>query len=149
MSPVPCLLGLILLAAPLGAQSGANDSLAVIETVQRYYAALRVGDTAMVARLLSPKFIFIQRGEVRNLAGMRGEDGIDGLLRWHQQTLRSPGTAHAGITPAMAYAWTTTEFSAKSRPDLFKGVEVELFVLTRRREAWMIEAVHTSLKDRE
>ena len=37
----------------------------------------------------------------------------------------------------------------KSRPDLFKGTEVELLVLTRLAQTWFIEAVHGSLKDRE
>lgn len=137
------------LAAPLAAQSRSDDSLAVIRTVQRYHAALAQGDTATVRGLLSPNFIHILRGEIRDLAAMRGEDGVEGLVRWQQQTARGPVTLHARLSPSMAYAWSSVEFSARSRPDLFKGVEVELFVLSRLGQTWFIEAVHGSLKDRD
>ena len=148
MNLVPYLLG-VLVAAPLSAQSRGDDSLAVIGAVQRYYSALRQGDTATTNALLSSRFIFIQRGEIKDLAGMRGEDGMEGLMRWQQQTLRGPMTSHARVSPGMAYVWTSAEFSSKSRPDLFKGIEVELIVLTRRGDSWLIEAVHTSLRDRD
>lgn len=148
MNLTPLLLS-VLLASPAAAQGRSDDSLVVITTVQRYYGALERGDTATVSGLLSPKFIFIQRAEIRDLAAMQGEDGIVGLVRWHQQTARGPRTLHARLSPSMAYVWTSADFSSKSRPDLFKGTEVELLVLTRLGQTWVIEAVHGSLKDRE
>jgi hypothetical protein len=143
------LLLSVVLAVPVAAQGRSDDSLAVISTVQRYYVALERGDTVTVNGLLSPKFIFIQRAEIRALAAMQGEDGIVGLVRWHQQTARGPRTLHARLSPQMAYVWTSADFSSTSRPDLFKGTEVELLVLTRLGQTWLIEAVHGSLKDRE
>jgi hypothetical protein len=148
---VKAILGVLslMVTGPLLAQEGGGDSLAVIHTVQRYYTALERGDTAGVFGLLSPRFVYLQRGEIRTLAAMRGEDGILGLVRWRQQTARGRETFEARVSAQMAYAWTTAEFQSRSRPDLFKGIEVELIILVRSGPGWRIEAIHTSLRDRE
>ena len=136
---LPLIVSLCLVT-PAAAQLRAGDSLAVTAVVRRYHAALEAGDTAAAKSMLAPGARVLERGSVRRLEG----ETLRGQIRVAQAMSRTKTAMAARVLGWAAYVYSTSDVEARSRPDLFSGVEVESVVLSRLGDTWFIEIVHTS-----
>ncbi|NOT08407.1 MAG: hypothetical protein HOP28_09400 [Gemmatimonadales bacterium] len=138
------LLPLLLCAAitaRASAQLHPEDSLAVVQTVTRFHAALEVGDTTVLRGMLAPGAVILKRGEVTPLRG----DGLQAEIRWARAVKRGPAQITARVLGWGAFVYSSASVEAKANPALIQGTEVESVVLSRLGRTWFIELIHTSL----
>lgn len=129
------------MAGPVSAQLHPGDSVAVIETVRRFHAALEAGDTAALLGMLAPGAVVLKRGETAPLRGPT----LEAEIRWTRAMARTIVGRTARVLGWGAYVYTTAKVEAKANPTLIQGTEVESIVLSRLGRTWFIELIHSSL----
>jgi hypothetical protein len=141
---MPRFLPLLLCTAmttPVTAQLHPEDSLAVIQTVARFHAALESGDTLALRGLLAPGAVVLKRGEATRLQG----DALQAEIRWARAITRGPTQVVARVLGWGAFVYSAARVEAKANPAAIQGTEVESVVLSRLGRTWFIELVHSSL----
>ncbi len=129
------------IAGPVTAQLRPADSLAVVQTVARFHAALESGDTLVLRGLLAPAAVVLKRGEASRLQG----EGLQAEIRWARAITRRTTQVTARVLGWAAYVYTAAQVEAKANPAALQGTEVESVVLSRLGQTWFIELVHSSL----
>lgn len=131
----------VAITAPASAQLHPEDSVAVVEAVARFHAALEAGDTLVLRGLLAPGAVVIKRGEVTPLKG----EGLQAEIRWARAITRGPARISARVMGWGAYVYSAARVEARANPGLIHGTEVESVVLSRLGRGWFIELIHSSL----
>jgi ketosteroid isomerase-like protein len=122
----------------------AGDSSAVAQFVERFHAALAADDTAAIYRMLAPSAAYVDKDKILSVADFRaGSAAAKG--RWERAVERQKGAIHVRVAGDAAWAYWVWPMHAKAQPDLLKGTEAELIVLTRQGASWQIQAIHFSL----
>jgi ketosteroid isomerase-like protein len=122
---------------------GAADSAAVVRTVDRFHAALSLGDSATVAALLDPSAVVLESGEYEPRS-----DYLHHHLPADIAFARAvPSTRQVRrVTQSDGAAWVVSTSRASGtfngRPVNSEGAE--LMVLTRTATGWRIAAIHWS-----
>jgi hypothetical protein len=117
----------------------------VAQVVERYHSALAADDTTTVYRLLAPAFEFVDEDEIITLAGMRA-GGTAAKARWERAVARQKKAIHVRVNGETAWAYWTWPMHARGQPDLLRGTESEMLVLTRQGSSWQIAAIHWGIK---
>lgn len=125
-----------------------SDSTAAVQTVSRFHAALKAGDTATVKTLIAPDLQVLEGGEVETRAQ---------YLAHHLGADMEFAKAVQGESSVVSYrgegnvAWLASTSTATGK---FNGRDVnsvgaELMVLSRTPEGWKIRAIHWSSARRQ
>ena len=131
---------------PLG-QSGrrfaASDSAEVIQTLERWRAALRTGDSAAALALLAPDAIVLESGDVETHDQYRANH-----LAADIEFVRATQSVHSAtrVVGAGDVAWATSTSRTRGQfcGRTIDSVGAELMVLTRSPAGWRIRAIHWS-----
>lgn len=137
---LPLLLSVVIPATAI-AQLQPGDSLAVVQAVARYHAALESGDTVVIKGMLAPGAVVLKRGEATRLQG----EVLQAEIRWARAVNRRPTQVSARVLGWGAYVYSAALVEAKANPAALQGTEVESVVLSRLGRTWFIELVHSSL----
>lgn|GEM_PF-3670031 len=140
---LPVLL-CVTIAAPVAAQLRPADSLAVVQTVARFHAALESGDTLALRGLLAPGAVVLKRGEASRLQG----DALQAEIRWARAITRRPIQVTVRVLGWAAFVYSAAQVEASANPAAIQGTEVESVVLSRLGQTWFIDLVHSSLGSR-
>ena len=144
-------LSLLLLAAPAGglleAQTAAADSLAVVQVLERFHAALRAGDSTGALRLLAPDAVIVETGGIETLAEYRSHH-LPGDISYAKANERKPGPVSVRVVGSVAWAWSTSETTGTSQGQPFTSLGAELAVLKNSADGWRIQSIHWSSRRR-
>jgi hypothetical protein len=124
-----------------------TDSAAVVRFVDEFHEALAQNDSTSVYRMLSPTAAWIDEDEILTMAYMRSR-GAAAKGRWERAIQRERGALHVRVSGDAAWAYRVWPMHARAQPDLIRGTEAELLVLTRTGVTWQIQAIHTSVGSR-
>jgi ketosteroid isomerase-like protein len=134
-------------AVELAGNYSPPDSASAIATVERFHAAVALGDTTTVLTLLAPDVVIIESGGLETLRDYRSHHlAEDVAFAKAVPNVRTPFRAavQGGV------AWVSCTSTTKGR---FKGRSIdsagaELMVLTRTGPTWRIRAIHWSSHSR-
>lgn len=142
------IVQLILLAIPGGAVFGQSaDSAAVVAAVTGYHAALASGDSAAALRLLAPDALILESGGQETLTEYRSHH-LPGDIRFAMAVPSTRGAIVVRIAADVAWATSTSVTQGKMGEREVNSAGVELMVLTRSSEGWVIRAIHWSSRNR-
>lgn len=129
------------------AASGHPDSLAVVEVVDAYHAALARGDSATVAQLLAPEAVILESGGVETRAQYLGGH-LRGDIAFAAAVPRERGAIHVVVRGDVAWASSTSITQGSYREREVNSQGAELMVLAREPAGWRITAIHWSSRAR-
>lgn len=124
-----------------------SDSAAVVRFVDAFHEALAQDDSVSVYRMLAPTVAWIDEDEILTIADMRSR-GAAAKGRWERAIQRERGALHVRVAGDAAWAYRVWPMHARAQPELIRGTEAELLVLTRNGSTWQIRAIHTSVGSR-
>ena len=131
--------------APAWAQTP-GDSAAVAGVVTRFHAALASGDSAAALALLTPTVTIMESGSLESLREYRSHH-----LAADIAFARATQERRSGLVVRVRgdVAWTTATSGTRGnfRGKVVNSQGAELMVLTRRRDGWVISAIHWSSRD--
>ena len=131
----------------LQGQAQSSDSAAVVQTLERFQAAFKAGDSAAVLRLLAPDAVVLEGGGIETLMEFRSHH-LAADIRFAQSSERKPGPVHVRVAGSTAWAWSTAESVGTGQGQAVTSVGAELAVLTRTTLGWQIQAIHWSSRRR-
>jgi ketosteroid isomerase-like protein len=147
---VACAVHLAVVATPRDAAAqvvpapGAGaDSIAVVRTVERFHAALSLGDIATVAALLDSSAVVLESGEYETRSDyLHHHLPADiGFARAVPSTRQVRRVAQRG---SAAWVVSTSRASGTFNGRPVNSDGAELMVLTRTTAGWRIAAIHWS-----
>lgn len=147
------LAGLLLAAlAPSGGmlhaqQAAPSDSAAVVETIERYHAALAAGDTATAMRLLSPEVVILESGGIEDREEYRAHH-LAADMAFARAAPRTRGPLQVSVHGDVAWAASTSVTQGTFRDRQVDSQGAELMVLVREGDRWRISAIHWSSRNR-
>jgi len=137
--------------SPMLAESTDNgshpDSASAVATVERFHAALALGDTAAVLALLAPDVVILESGGMETLQDYRAHH-LSGDVAFVKAvpSVRSPLRAAVQGDASWVTGTSTTKGTFNGRAIDSSGAE--LMVLTVSGAAWKIRAIHWSSRAR-
>lgn len=123
------------------------DSASSIEAVERFHAAVALGDTATVLTLLASDVVIIESGEVESLGDYRSHH-LAGDVQFSKAVPGSRSPMRAAVQGGVAWVSSTTAMKGTFNGRLIDSIGAELMVLTRTGTAWKIRAIHWSSHSR-
>ncbi len=118
-----------------------GDSAAVAQFVEQFHKALEADDSATAYRMLAPTAVYIDKDVILSLADLHaGRLAAKG--RWERAVVRQKGAIHVRVVGDAAWAYWVWPMHARGQPDLLRGTESEMIVLTRHGTGWQIAAIH-------
>ena len=145
------LLSCLLLVPPSGGQvqgqATAADSLAVVQVLERFHAALRAGDSTGALRLLAPDAVIVETGGIESLAEYRSHH-LPADIGFAKANERKPGPVSVRVVGSVAWAWSTSETAGTAQGQPVTSLGAELAVLTRSADGWRIQSIHWSSRRR-
>lgn len=143
------LLPALLLALPgvLHGQATQSDSVAIVQILDRFQAALYAGDSSAVLNMLAPDAVILEGGGIETLAEYRKQH-LPADIRHAKSTTRKAGPTSVRVMGSVAWAWSTAETTGTSQGQTTRSVGAELAVLSRTADGWRIQAIHWSSRRR-
>lgn len=123
------------------------DSLAVVQAVDAYHAALAAGDSAAVAGLLTSDAVILEAGGVETRTQYLGGH-LRGDIAFAAAVPRERGPIAVYLRGDVAWATSTSVTSGEYRGRAVNSVSAELMVLVRTTAGWRIAAIHWSSRSR-
>lgn len=121
----------------------ASDSATVASVVERFHAAMTVGDSATVMGLLAADAVILESGGAETRAEYRSHHlPADINFAKSMKSRRDP--VRVTIRGDVAWASSTSKTTGESRGRRVNSAGAELMVLTRTVEGWRISAIHWS-----
>lgn len=144
------LFSALLLSCPwsvLQGQATTTDSLAIVQLLERFQAALHAGDSSAVLSMLAPDAVILEGGGIETLAEYRKQH-LPADISHAKSTSRNAGPTSVRVMGAVAWAWSTAETTGSSQGQPVRSVGAELAVLSRASDGWRIQAIHWSSQRR-
>lgn len=130
------------------AQQAAPDSAQVVETVERFRAALTAGDSATVAALLLPDAVILEGGGLETKEEYFGHHfGADAAFLAGMD--REIEDRQVRVEEDAAWVSTTSRMQGTYDEQALDLQSAELMVLRRTPQGWRIAAIHWSSRSRE
>ena len=130
------------LARPAQSQV-ASDSSAAMAIVDRFHAALRSGDSAGAAGLLTPDVVVLESGEMEDRAAYVAHH-LPADIEFAKAVTEQRDSAHLSLRGDVAWVSRTGRAKGKFRGRDVNSVSAELMILVRTPSGWRIAAVHWS-----
>lgn len=121
----------------------AEDSAAVVATVERYHAALAAGDSATALLLLTPDAVVLESGGMETRAEYRAHH-LPADIEFARAVTRERGPIRVTVRGDAAWAASTSTTVGEFRGRKIDARGAELMVLTRSADGWKISAIHWS-----
>lgn len=126
------------------AQSQAtSDSSAAMAVVDRFHAALRSGDSAGAAGLLTADVVVLESGEMEDRAAYVAHH-LPADIEFAKAVTEQRDSARVSLRGDVAWVSSTGRTKGKFRGRDVNSVGAELMVLVRTPSGWRIAAVHWS-----
>ncbi len=146
---VGCLFVLAVVAyanAPR-AEAQEGEEARVVAVIDAFHAALAAGDSTTALNHLAEDVIILESGGVEDKEQYRSGH-IRGDMRFAQAVPRERGEIHVRIVGDAAWAHSTSVTAGRMGEREINSRGVELVVLARENDVWLIEAVHWSSRQR-
>ena len=142
---------LVILAAavpmPTALSAQAGPEAEVIRVVDSFHAALSSGDSITALSFLAEDVVILESGGVETLEQYRSGH-LRGDMRYAQAVDRQRREMRVVVSGDMAWAQSANEVSGRMNDREINSQGVELVVLSREGDAWLIKAVHWSSRQR-
>lgn len=139
----PARSAVVAFAVPEVLHDPAEDSAAVVATVERYHAALVAGDSAAALSLLASDAVVLESGGMETRAQYR-EHHLPADIEFARAVARERGPIHVTVRGDAAWAASTSTVTGEIRGREIDSRGAELMVLTRTAVGWRISAIHWS-----
>ena len=133
------------LSSPVGGQQ--SDSTDVVAVIERFHAALSVGDSAAAIALLAPDVTILESGGVENREQYRSHH-LAGDIEFARGVPRTRAPIAVTVAGDVAWATSTSVTQGDFRGRAVNSNSAELMVLTRSEGKWLIRAIHWSSRPR-
>jgi ketosteroid isomerase-like protein len=141
------VIGTLLVAPTLGAQSTSVDSTAIARTIANFHDALERGDSVAAIALLAPGAVILESGSAESVAEYRSHH-LPADIEF-ARAIRSVRTGlRIQVRGAMAFAAATSTTQGEFKGRAVNSAGAELLVLERGAGGWMITAIHWSSRRR-
>lgn len=130
------------------AGSTADDSAAVVATIERFHAALSAGDTIAARELLTDDATILESGGVETKAEYLSHH-LPGDIAFARAVPRERGEIDVHLRGDVAWASSTSSVQGRFRDRDIDSMSAELMVLERGPEGWRIAAIHWSSRARQ
>jgi ketosteroid isomerase-like protein len=140
-----CLL-LLLLLLPVSAcarASGADTEAAVTAVLDRFYGAMKTGDTATAMSTIAADALFVESGRLETRAEYE-KNHLPNDIAFEKQVNGKRGPLRITVNGDTAWVIATTDFVGTFDGDPVDFASTQLAVLTREKDAWMIRSIHWS-----
>lgn len=141
--PAPVIVDARPFAVPEIVRDAAEDSAAVVATVERYHAALTAGDSAAALALLAPDAVVLESGGMETREEYRGHH-LPADIEFARAIHSERGPIRMTVRGDAAWAWSTSTTRGEFRGRKIDSRGAELMVLTRSDDGWRIAAIHWS-----
>lgn len=134
----------LMVAAPLSAQSAADEVTAVVDA---FHHALSSGDSTTALSYLAEDVIILESGGVEDKAHYRSGH-LAGDMRFAAAVPRERGAIEVRVLGDVAWAHSTNTTQGKMGDREINSQGAELVVLARENGTWTIKAIHWSSRQR-
>jgi ketosteroid isomerase-like protein len=134
-------------AAAHESEHAAGDSAAVVETVERFHAALAAGDSTGALALLGPDVVILESGGAETRDEYRSHH-LAADIAFAQAVKSERGPMRAVVRGDAAWVTSTSTTTGEYRGRHVHSTGTELVVLSRTPEGWRISAIHWSSRAR-
>lgn len=132
---------------PLDAQQAIpRDSAEVVEVIERYHAALALGDTATVMALLTADAVVLESGGIETREEYRSHH-LPADIEFARAVPRERGPLRVHVNGTGAWAASTSVSKGSYRDREVNSLGAELVVLRRTDDGWRIAAIHWSSRN--
>lgn len=126
---------------------GQGDSVAVVNTIEKFHNALAAGDSAGALSLLTADVVILESGGVETREEYRSHH-LPGDIAFARAVKSARGPLRVMIRGDVAWAMGTSTTSGEYRGRQINSAGAELSVLIRTPEGWRISALHWSSRAR-
>jgi uncharacterized protein (TIGR02246 family) len=123
------------------------DSLAVIQVVEQYSAALAAGDSAKALSLLTPDAVVLESGGMETREDYRSHH-LPADIAFSSGVPSQRTVRRVQVKGDMAWVASTSISQGEFRGRAINSTGAELMVLTRTPDGWRISAIHWSSRAR-
>lgn len=141
------LLGAVLAAPSVAAQTTAADSAAVTKVVRQFHAALAAGDSLGALGLLADDAVVLEAGGVESRAEYRSHH-LAADIEYARAVPSTLGSISVRRDGASAWAVSTTTTVGTFQGRAVNSAGAELMVLSLTSSGWRIRAIHWSSRRR-
>jgi ketosteroid isomerase-like protein len=125
-----------------------SDSTNVVQAVERFTAALAMGDSTTVATLLLPEAVILEGGVVEDRHHYL-DHHYPSDARFLQAMTRDPKAQQIHVVGDVAYVASTSRLHGSYRDRDIDLSSAELMVLRKTGEGWRVAAIHWSSRTNE
>ncbi len=141
------VLTLVAFANALQAEAQEGEEARVVAVIDAFHAALAAGDSTTALSHLAEDVIILESGGVEDKEQYRSGH-IRGDMRFAQAVPRERGEVHVRIVGDAAWAHSTSVTAGRMGELEINSRGVELVVLARENDVWLIKAIHWSSRQR-
>jgi ketosteroid isomerase-like protein len=137
-----------LFSTVVSAQSpGKSDSATVVETVERYHAALESGDSATALALLAPDASILESGGIETRSEYRSHH-LSGDIAFARAVKSRRNPIAVTLSGNTAWATSTSTVVGSFKGKAINSAGAETMILTKEGEGWRIRSIHWSSRTR-
>ena len=137
------LLSIPVYACAAAPASGPEAEAAVTAVLDKFYGAMKTGDTVTAMSVIAPDALFVEWGQLETRASMRR---ITCLLDidFEKQVTGKRGPLRITVQGDTAWVIAVTEFDGTFQGAPINLTGAQLAVLTRETGDWLIRSIHWS-----
>lgn len=124
-----------------------NDSVAVVNALDQFHAALVGGDSATILRLLAPDAIILESGGSETLAEYRAHH-LPADIAFARAVPSTRTRLRVAVAGDVAWVASTSTARGEFRGRTISSSGAELATLRRTSQGWQITAIHWSSRSR-
>lgn len=140
-------LGVVLVVAPLAAQTPSAATADVQKVIDAFHGSLKTGDTGAVMALLAPDVLLLEAGGIETRADYE-KNHLPADVEFEKSVTTSFTPYRVTVMGDVAWAVNTSEYKGTFRDRPVDSLGVELMVLSRDAAGWRIRAIHWSSRAR-
>lgn len=143
-------VGVVLAAGTADAQASGHgaDSVAVLEVVRSYHAALASGDSVKALALLAVDAVILESGGMESRDEYRSHH-LPADIAFARAVPSERSAARIMVQGDVAWVSSTSTTRGQYRDRQVNSSGAELMVLTREPDGWRIRAIHWSSRTRK
>jgi ketosteroid isomerase-like protein len=130
-----------------GAAQSGPDTLAALNAVERFHAALEKGDSLAALDLLADDVVVLESGGREDKAEYRRHH-LPGDIAFSRSVPGRPGPRSLRVEGDVAWVTSTSTTTGEYRGRKIDAQGAELMVLSRTPQGWRIRAIHWSSRPR-
>ena len=129
------------------AAPGSPDSVAVLEAVSRYHAALTSGDSVTALSLLAADAVILESGGMQTKEEYRSRH-LPADINFARAVPSEQSNLRVTLSGDVAWVSSTSTRRGEYRGRQINSTGAELMVLARESSGWQIRAIHWSSRNR-